>query len=75
MLRHGACVMGRSMKNPIWAICERVVEVQAILEDHLETGKYRRDELPRLISEILGEEGLREAMDAVGYLRPDAPRH
>jgi hypothetical protein len=63
------------MKNPIWSICERLSEIQAILEDHLEAGKYRNDELPWLISEILSEDGLREAMHRVGYLQPNAVRH
>ena len=63
------------MKNPIWAICERLSEIQTVIDSHLETGTYRTDEVPRLISEILSEDGLREAMDTVGYLPPNAPRH
>ncbi len=63
------------MKNAVWAICERLAEIQAILEDHLETGIYSREEVPRLINEILSEEGLREAMDAVGYAGPSIVRH
>ncbi len=66
---------GTVMKNPIWAICERLSEIQAILEAHLEAGKYRTDEVPHLIREILSEDGLREAMDTVGYLSPNVPRH
>jgi hypothetical protein len=26
--------------NPMWAICERVAEVQALLHDHFECGKH-----------------------------------
>jgi hypothetical protein len=63
------------MRHPIWAICERLAEIQAILEDHLEAGKYRTDEVPWLINEILSEDGLREDMRLVGYLQPNAPRH
>ena len=68
-------VVGTIMKNPIWAICERLSEIQAVIESHLETGTYRTDEVAWLISEILSEDGLREAMDTVGYLPPNAPRH
>jgi hypothetical protein len=63
------------MKEAVWAICERLAEIQALLEDHLETGIYKREEVPRLINEILSEEGLREALDAVGYLAPSIKRH
>ena len=63
------------MKHAVWAICERIAEVQAILEDHLETGKYRINEVPFLINEILSEDGLRDAMNAVGYLKSNIVRH
>jgi hypothetical protein len=26
--------------NPMWAICERVAEVQALLDDHVAGGKH-----------------------------------
>jgi hypothetical protein len=26
--------------NPMWAICERIAEVQALLDDHVSGGKY-----------------------------------
>jgi len=61
--------------DAVWAICERIAEVKAILEDHLETGKYRAKDLPWLINEILSEEGLRDAMHAVGYLEESVARH
>ena len=63
------------MKDAAWAICDRLVEVQAIVEEHLETGKYRKDEVAWLISEILSEEGLREAMHSIGYVEPGIVRH
>ncbi|HUC51734.1 MAG TPA: hypothetical protein VMA30_20305 [Xanthobacteraceae bacterium] len=62
------------MKKAVWDICEHLAEVQAILQAHLETGIYSREEVPRLINEILSEEGLREAMDAVGYPGPSVRR-
>jgi len=66
---------GVPMKSAVWAICEHLAEVQAILEAHLESGIYSRDEIPRLINDILSGEGLREAMDAVGYPGPCTKRH
>ena len=26
--------------NPVWAICERVAEVQALLDDHINGGRF-----------------------------------
>ena len=66
---------GTRMKDSVWAICERVAEVKALLEDHLEHGKYQTNEVPWLINEILSEDGLLEAMLAVGYLEAKAARH
>ena len=63
------------MKDAAWAVCERVAEIQQILQDHLEAGKYRIDEVAWLINEILSEDGLREAMHKLGYLGPTALRH
>jgi hypothetical protein len=63
------------MQDAVWAICERVAEVKALLEDHLENGKYQRNEVPWLINEILSDEALREAMLAVGYNLPKPAQH
>jgi hypothetical protein len=30
----------RMIDNPMWAICERVAEVQALLDDHIAGGKH-----------------------------------
>ena len=30
----------RMVDNPVWEICERVAEVQALLHDHIEGGKH-----------------------------------
>lgn len=66
---------GTMMKDAVWAICERVAEVKALLEEHLEHGKYQTQEVPWLINEILSEDGLLEAMLAVGYLEAKSARH
>ncbi len=63
------------MKDAVWAICEHIAEVKALVEDHLENGKYQTQEVPWLINEILSEDGLREAMLAVGYRLPKAVQH
>jgi len=63
------------MRDAVWAICERIAEVKALVEEHLESGTYRKNEVPWLINEILSEDGLQEAMLAVGYLEPKSIRH
>ena len=63
------------MNDAVWAICEHVAEVKALLEEHLENGKYQRNEVPRLINEILSDEALREAMAKVGYNLPKPAHH
>jgi hypothetical protein len=44
--------------NPVWAICERVAEVQALLDDHIAGGKHS---------------ALLRAMFDVGYLPLNTP--
>jgi hypothetical protein len=63
------------MQDAVWALCQSIAEVKALVEDHLENGKYQTNEVPWLINEILSEDGLREAMLAVGYPLPKAARH
>ena len=35
-----AGMRGRMVDNPVWKICERVAEVQALLDDHVVGGKH-----------------------------------
>lgn len=63
------------MKDAVWAICEHIAEVKTLVEDHLESGKYKTREVPWLINELLSEDGLREAMLAVGYRLPKPAQH
>lgn len=56
-----------------WAICERVAEAQALLNDHLEGGRFTADELVRKLAVLMAEEGLLRAMWEVGYFPPDTP--
>jgi len=46
-----------------------------LLEEHLENGKYQKNEVPWLINEILSDEALREAMAKVGYNLPKPAHH
>jgi hypothetical protein len=63
------------MTDAVWAICERIAEVKTLVEEHLESGTYQKSEIPFLINEILSEDGLQEALLAVGYLSPKSIRH
>ena len=50
--------------NPVWEICERVAEVQALLDDHVTCGKYSA-------ADVVGESAGRSvrARVAAGYAR------
>jgi hypothetical protein len=39
--------------NPVWKICERVAEVQALLHDHPECGKHSAAEVVAKAQAIL----------------------
>jgi hypothetical protein len=58
--------------NPICAICERVAEVQALLDDHLASGKHSAAEVVAKAQAVLSESALREMFD-VGYFPPNTP--
>jgi hypothetical protein len=67
--------MGKLMAdNPIWAICERVAEVQALLDDHVAGGKHSAADVIAKAQTVLSEPGLLRAMFDVGYFPPYAPR-
>ena len=59
--------------NPVWEICERVAEVQALLHDHIECGKYRRRTWSRKAQAVPSEARTRRVMIDVGYLPPKTP--
>jgi hypothetical protein len=61
------------IKTNAWAICERVAEAQAMLNDHLEGGRSTADEIVRKLGALMNEEGLLRAMWEVGYFPPDTP--
>jgi hypothetical protein len=54
-----------------WAICERVAEVQALLDDHLANGKHSAAEVVAKAQAVLSESALVRAMFDVGYFAPN----
>jgi hypothetical protein len=60
--------------NPLWEICERVAELQALLRDHIECGKHSAADVVAKAHAILSESELIGAMFDVGYFPPNTPR-
>ena len=59
--------------NPIWDICERVAEVQALLHDHIECGKHSAADVVAKAQAVLSEAALPREMFDVGYFPPNTP--
>ena len=59
--------------NPVWEICERVAEVQALLDDHLAGGKHTAADVVAKAQAVLSKAALLRAMFDVGYFPPDTP--
>jgi hypothetical protein len=59
--------------NPLWEICERLAEVQALLDDHLAGGKHSAADVVAKAQAILSEAELLPAMFEVGYFPPTTP--
>jgi hypothetical protein len=59
--------------NPMWEICERVAEVQALLDDHLAGGKHTVADVVAKAQAVLSEPELLRAMWNVGYFPPNTP--
>ena len=59
--------------NPAWKICERVAEVQALLDDHIAGGKHSAAEVVAKAQAVLSEPELLRAMFGVGYFPPNTP--
>jgi hypothetical protein len=59
--------------NPVWEICERVAEVQALLDDHLAGGKHTAADVVAKAQAVLSETELLRAMFVVGYFPPNTP--
>jgi hypothetical protein len=59
--------------NSIWAICERVAEVQALLDDHINGGKHTAADVVAKAQAVLSEPALLLATFDVGYFPPNTP--
>jgi hypothetical protein len=59
--------------NPMWAICERMAEVQTLLDDHIAGGKHTAADVISKAQAILSEPALQRAMFDVGYFPPNTP--
>ena len=57
--------------NPVWKICERVAEVQALLDDHVVGGKHSAADVVARAQAVLSEPELLRSMFDVGYLPPN----
>jgi hypothetical protein len=60
------------MKEAMWAICERVAEVQA-LDDHVAGGENSAADVVAKTQAVLSEPDLLRAMFDVGYFPPNMP--
>ena len=61
------------VSNPVWEICERVAEVQALLADHIAGGKHSAADVVAKAQAVLSEAELLRAMFDVGYFPPNTP--
>ena len=59
--------------NPVWEICERVTEVQALLDDHIVGGKHSAADVVAKAQAVLSESELVRAMFDVGYFPSITP--
>jgi hypothetical protein len=49
------------VSNPVWEICERVTEVQALLDDHVAGGKHSAVDVMAKAQAVLSESQLLQA--------------
>jgi hypothetical protein len=60
--------------NPMWVICERVAEVQALLDDHINGGTHTAADVVAKAQAVLSQPALLRAMFDVGYFPPNTPQ-
>jgi len=58
---------------PVWDICERLTEVQALLHDHIERGKHSAADLVAKVQAVPSESELLRAIFDVGCFPPNTP--
>jgi hypothetical protein len=61
------------IQQAAWEICERVSETQALLNDHLESGRLTASTLVQKLNAIFEEQGLLRAMHGVGFFEIPPP--
>jgi putative heme degradation protein len=61
------------MPEAALAICERVAEVQALLDDHIAGGKHSAADVVAKSQAVLSEPELLRAMFDAGYFQPNTP--
>jgi hypothetical protein len=66
-------LVGLTDMNPVFELCERVAEAQAVLHDHVECGKYSAAEVVGKLHNLFEEEDLLRAMHMVGYFPKNTP--
>jgi hypothetical protein len=59
--------------SPVWEICERMAEVQALLHDHAECGKNSAVDVVAKAQAVLSEPELLRALFDVGYFPRNTP--
>ena len=59
--------------HPVWEICERVAEVQALFDDHVAGGTHSAANVVAKAQAGLSEAELLWAMFDVGYFPPNTP--
>ena len=61
------------MSERVYAICERVAEVQTLLDDHPAGGKHTAAEVMAKAQAVLSEPELLRAMFDIGYFPSNTP--
>lgn len=61
-------------RERVFAICEQVAELQAILHDTVKDTRLSREETSARIEAIMSDDAVLRAMFDVGYLPQDTPR-
>lgn len=62
------------ISRPLFEICERVAEAQAVLDDHVNGNKLAASDVIKLMQRLLSEPAMLHAMWDVGFFSPKTPR-
>jgi hypothetical protein len=62
-----------AINEAVLAICDRMAEVQALLDDHIAGGKHAAADVVAKAQGVLSETELLRAMFDVGYFPPSTP--